>query len=75
MNPDCPDVGSPATSVAIMIGLLKIFNTVTDCVAEQMKNSEYLATYLTKMVTVVIKAVSLVPNDNLVKTGITINFG
>lgn len=69
-NQDAPDrVLPPATSIAVMIGLLRIFNTVTNCVAEQMKNSEYLATYLTKMLTVVNKAVSLVPNDSLIRTG------
>lgn len=67
-NADYPDVSSPSTSIAIMIGLLKIFNAVTDCVAEQMKNSEYLATYVTKMISVVMKACSLIPNDGLIKT-------
>lgn len=53
-----------------MIGLLKIFNTVTSCVASKMMNSEYLATYITKMLSVVTKAIILVPNDCLIRTGL-----
>ena len=52
-----------------MIGLLKIFNTVTSCVAEKMMNSEYLATYITKMLSVVTKAIILVKDDSLIRTG------